>query len=62
MYPGMAVNYCNMTVYYWGILMLENNRFFTAVIYHGKLLHYFYNIGPRGWGSMFNLVNVDGTN
>ncbi len=34
-----AVNYC-------GIWTLEKVGFFTAVIYHGKLLWYFYNIGP----------------
>ncbi len=33
----------------------RNNRVFTAVIYHGKLPWYFYNIGP--W---MNLVNFTG--
>jgi hypothetical protein len=28
----------------------RNNMFFTTVIYHGKLLWYFYNIGPRSSG------------
>ena len=42
----MTVNYCSMTVNYHGILTLEIIGFFTMVIYHGKLLRYFYNIGP----------------
>jgi hypothetical protein len=35
-----------MTVNYHGILTLEIIGFLTAVIYHGKLPQYFYNIGP----------------
>jgi hypothetical protein len=35
-----------LTVHYRGILTLEIIGFFTAVIYHGTLLRYFYNIGP----------------
>jgi hypothetical protein len=35
-----------MTVNYHGILTIEIIGFFTAVIYHGKLPWYFYNIGP----------------
>jgi hypothetical protein len=40
----MTVNNCSMTVNYHGILTLEIIGFFTVVIYHGKLLRYFYNI------------------
>ncbi len=40
------LNYCSMTVNYCSILTLEIIGFFTAVIYHGKLPWYFYNIGP----------------
>jgi hypothetical protein len=47
----MMVNDCSMTVNYRSILTLEMIGFFTAVIYHGKLLQYFYNIGPR-WQKM----------
>ncbi len=36
-----------MTVNYEGIVTLEIIGVFTAVIYHGKLPWYFYNIGPR---------------
>jgi hypothetical protein len=35
-----------MTANYCGILTLEIIGFFTALIYHGKLPQYFYNIGP----------------
>ncbi len=42
----MAVYNCSMTVNYRSILTLEIIGFFTEVIYHGKLLRYFYNIGP----------------
>jgi hypothetical protein len=35
-----------MTVNYEGILTIEIIGVFTAVIYHGKLPWYFYNIGP----------------
>jgi hypothetical protein len=40
------VNYCSMTVNYHSILTLEIIGFFPAVIHHGKLPWYFYNIGP----------------
>jgi hypothetical protein len=36
-----------MTVYTCRILTPEIIGFFTAVIYHGKLPQYFYNIGTR---------------
>jgi len=42
----MTVNYCIMTVNYHGILTQEIIGFFlTIVIYHEKLLQWFYNIG-----------------
>ncbi len=42
----MTVNNCSMTVNYCSILTQEIIGFFTAVIYHGILLQYFYDIGP----------------
>jgi hypothetical protein len=36
-----------LAVNYQGIRTLEKVEFSTAVIYHGKLPWYFYNIGPR---------------
>ncbi len=43
----MMVNNCSMIVNYSDILTLEIIGFFTALIYHGKLPQYFYNIGSR---------------
>ena len=43
----MAINNCSLTINYCGILTLEIIGFFTAVIYHGKLPRYFYNIGSK---------------
>ena len=53
----MVVNYCSMTVNYGGILTLEIIVFFTAVIYHGKLPQYFYNIGLQSQCYKNTVVN-----
>jgi hypothetical protein len=41
----------------------RKNRFFTAVIYHGKLTRYFYNIGPwqqtfLSWSLMLTTIKL----
>jgi hypothetical protein len=52
----MMVNNCSTTVNYCGILTLEIIGFFTAVIYHGKLPWYFYNIGH--WCNVREIAQV----
>ena len=52
----MMINNCSLTVYYCSILTLEIIGFFTAVIYHGKLTQYFYNIAKR---CLYVRLNVD---
>ncbi len=54
------VNNCSMTVNYSGILTLEIIVFFTTVIYHGKFLRYFYNIGPRQHNLVADLSQLVG--
>ncbi len=58
----MMVNYFYMTVNYLDILTLEIIGFFTAVIYHGKLLQYFIALAPgfisvSNFGTVFKILH-----